>query len=264
VSTRRRLEKLERALPASSAVLLWFESANQARTILSYVRACLEQPDPNADLVRLRNHVVRPARASDLPASQVARATAVALRDAALTYQLLLVLNGAAQAFADWAVPRSVFLVAELGRLLLEDPSGRVASSANSENAATDRGSWQVWRESVEALVGEVHIESEARAVLERSYFAGRSVLFAEIADAWGPLAAQAAGLETLVGQLREPFRAQAGFDRPPILPQRPGSLETRVQLRAAELLDDARIGALQQMGQRAKAVAIMERRLRS
>jgi hypothetical protein len=258
------LEKLERALPASSAVLLWFASVNQARSILAYVRACLEQDDPNADLTRLCNHVVRAVRESELPASEIARATAVALRDAALTYQLLLALNAAALAFADSAVPRSVLLVAELGRLLLEDPSGRVASSANSENAAADRRSWQVWRESVEAFVGGVRVESEARAVLERTYFAGRSVLFAEIADAWGPLATRAAGLETMVGQMREPFRTQTGFDRPAILPQRPGSFETRVQLRATELLDDARIGAFQQMGQRSKAVALMERRLRS
>jgi hypothetical protein len=67
-----------------------------------------------------------------------------------------------------------------------------------------------------------------------------------------------------MVENLPEPFRARAGFDRPPILPTQPGSIDDRAGRRAVELTDEARIAAFESLGERRRAIALLERRLRT
>jgi hypothetical protein len=164
VTTRERVTALERAVPASRAVLYWFTRANKSRSILAYVRSCLEQDDPNADFARIHAHVVRAASHAQRiqPPRERGRAISVALRDAAFAYQLILVLNATMNHFADRARLRSLLLVGEMGRLIDHASDEPNPSQDQTGSAEHPDAGWQRWRESVEAFVDDVCVEGQA------------------------------------------------------------------------------------------------------
>jgi hypothetical protein len=120
---------------------------------------------------------------------------------------------------------------------------------------------WAQWRAVVDRLSLVVRVENEARARLEQQYFGGHDVLFADAAMAW---ASYLDMVERLVGlaeamtwtdQAKAPRRRPAGVDET-------ASVEARAADRVARLADDARVRAYETLGDRPKAVQLMERRL--
>jgi hypothetical protein len=109
-----------------------------------------------------------------------------------------------------------------------------------------------------------VRVEQAARSALDETYFAGRSVLFAEVAEDWTRVGEQADRVDSILETLREPFRTRAGFGLRRVLPAKPGLIASRAQSRAAELADEARIAAFEILGDRGRAIAIAESRLRT
>jgi hypothetical protein len=117
---------------------------------------------------------------------------------------------------------------------------------------------------TVEALtlVELVAVEEEARASLESRYFDGRPVLLGDAAQEW-------AGLRDMVDRL-----ASLAGVRPPVIGARTSGHRRstaaagrrhradRVQERARTHADDARDSTFEQLGDRRRALAILERRL--
>jgi hypothetical protein len=105
----------------------------------------------------------------------------------------------------------------------------------------------------VDRLVADVRVETEARSDLERRYLGGRAVLFPDAAAAW---AGHADLVERLLGlaEVIEPARATRR-------PSGGESLAARVEALATWLADDARVKAYEILGERERAVSIMERR---
>jgi hypothetical protein len=116
---------------------------------------------------------------------------------------------------------------------------------------------------TVEALtlVELVAVEEEARASLESRYFDGRPVLLGDAAQEW-------AGLRDMVDRL-----ASLAGVRPPVIGARTSGHRRsaaagrrhradRVHERARTLADDARDSTFEQLGDRRRALAILERRL--
>jgi len=120
---------------------------------------------------------------------------------------------------------------------------------------------WALWWLVVDRLRLEVRVENEARATLERRFFAGHDVFFADASAAW-------ASHVDLVERLRGLAETMASTGGPMARSRRStrtapgGSLNERVTERVAALADDARVRAYEILGDRPRAVEIMERRL--
>jgi hypothetical protein len=119
---------------------------------------------------------------------------------------------------------------------------------------------WANWREVVERLSRDVEIENAARAQLQRRYFGGREVFFADTGQAWAEHVDLVDRLERLAQGLTPPAKPSSRR----CSPRTDGiaSLEDRIAQRVEVLADDARVRAFGIMGERDRAVGIMERRL--
>ena len=114
-------------------------------------------------------------------------------------------------------------------------------------------------RTVVDRLVADVRVETEARVELERRYLGGHPVLFPDAATAWAgyvELVERLSGLAETIEPARptRPTRRASGGE----------SLAAQVGALATRLADDARVKAYEILGERERAVSIMERRLGS
>lgn len=264
MTARRRLDRLERSLAPQAAVLLWVETAKRHGSLNAFARSLLDGVDPGADLRRIHDQVV--SWVADTTAgkstSEIAKATAAALRQAMSRYQLVLVLNRTAAAFAQVVLLQSWVLVDRLERPVL-DPSGDGAQADGDRSGAgrqVDRAEPD-WCALSDALVRDVRVEQRARSALDDAYFGGRSVLFPDVAEDWAALRGQADRLSAIVGSIRarSPATTKPG-SRNPLGP----SMNARVDARGAELADDARIATFEFYGERDEVLAIATKRLRA
>jgi len=265
MTARRRLDKLEHSLGPKEAILRWLEEAHRFGSIVEYARATIDLPESAQPSIRITEHVeaairrTRRGRTDD----ELELAVRQAIGDVVFLYQLVFVLNQTAANYAHEAMSRSLVLSGQLARLVTDPLSeDQDARRANLPAARQVDRAWQVWRESTEALVSDIRVEQAARSGLEKAYFAGGAVLFADVAEDWTRLGDQADRLDTIVTTLREPYRTRAGFRRRRILPKEPGSIASRAQSRKAELADDARIAAFEALDERPRAIALAEARL--
>ena len=265
MTARRRLDKLEHSLGPTEAILRWLEEAHRFPSVVEYARATIDLPDSAQPPIRTAEQVAAAIHGAFKNPSPDAHDLAVrrAVGDTMFLYQLVFVLNMTAADFAHEAVSRSLVLSGQLARLVTDPLSEEQdARRANLPAARQLDRAWQVWRESIEAFVCDVRVEQAARSGLEKAYFAGGAVLFADVAEDWTRLGDQADRLDTIVTTLREPYRTRAGFRRRRILPEEPGSIGSRAQSRKAELADDARIAAFEALDERPRAIALAEARL--
>jgi hypothetical protein len=119
---------------------------------------------------------------------------------------------------------------------------------------------WAQWRAVVDRLDLDVRAEGEARTTLERRYFGGHGVLLSDAATSW----ASHVDLVERLARLAETLASTGG----PMAQARRstrtagGSLTEHVAERVARLAEDARLRAYEVLGERTRAVEIMERRL--
>ena len=120
---------------------------------------------------------------------------------------------------------------------------------------------WATWRSVVDRLDVDLRVENEARTTLERRYFGGHDLFLADVDEAW---AGHVELVERLMG-LAEMLASKAAPNARRRLSHGAGaggSVAERVTHRVSELADDARVRAHEIMGDRERAVTIMERRL--
>jgi hypothetical protein len=121
--------------------------------------------------------------------------------------------------------------------------------------------SWALWWPVLDRLSLHVRVENGARATLQRRFLGGHDVLFADASATW-------ASHVDLVERLASLAETMASTGGPMARPRRSsrtapgGSLTERVADRVAALADDARVRAYEILGDRPRAVEIMERRL--
>ena len=267
MTAQSRLDKLEHSLGPKEAILRWLEEAHRFPSIVEYARATTDVAESAQPSIRIIEQVAaairrtRGGRTDD----ELEQAVRRGIGDMVFLYQLVFILNQTAADFAQLAMLRSLVLVGHLDHLVIDQLSEDVAARrADPERARGIDTAWRTWRASVEELVRDVRVEQAARSALDETYFAGRSALFAEVAEGWTQLGEQAYRLDSILETLREPFRTRAGFGLRRVLPAKPGLIADRARSRAAELADDARIAAFEIFGDRPRAIAIAESRLRT
>jgi len=165
---------------------------------------------------------------------------------------LVVVLNGRALEVARVEGLRAAAVFYWMGTLL----GGAQGPPESDKDARERREAWRSWRADVDRLVADVRVETEARAELERRFFGGHAILVPDAAAAWAghvDFVERLLGLAEAIEPARPTRRASGGE-----------SIKTRVEALATRLADDARVRAYELLGQRERAVAIMERRIES
>jgi hypothetical protein len=258
----RRLAKLEGALRPREAVLAWLAEAQQFAGMPEYGRAIAEVPveaAPLSVIVRRVDAAVRDdmrGQPRDAIEERVRRATG----DALFLFTLVFVLNIEAIEIAKVEGLRAAAVFFWMGCLLGGPRETDLAPDEVAEHAREFASAWALWRSVVDRLDFDVRVANEARATLERQHYGGHDVLFADAAKAWaehGELVRLLTGIAEIMpvtshGRARQ--RPPGGTDT--------GAVEARVEGRVRTLADDARVRAYEVLGERLKAVAIMERRL--
>jgi hypothetical protein len=268
MSAERRLAKLESALSPTAAVLLWLEEAQAYPSLVAYSRSTLDAPRSAGPLERVVEQADRAAREAlrGQGRETVSAGAARARRRAAFRFELVLGLNCEAEEVARLEGLRASALFFQM-RALTADPLFRGVAARRRDPIGVERhaSAWQSWRDLVAVLLVTVELEEEARAQLEVRYLDGHAALFADAAGEWANLREMADQLVKLAAILPPPGVAVrtdlaevARSDRPD------GDRAERVTARVAALADQARMTALDILGDREGAAAIVERRLRS
>ena len=259
----RRLAKLESALSPREAVLAWLVEAQQFPSLVDHARSIAELPVEAAPLSVIGQRVETSVRASmkGQPFEAIREAVRRAIGDGAFLFSLVMQINGQALEIANVEGLRASAVFFWMG-CLLGGPRADDLPPAEKKVYLQERGAaWASWRTVVDRLSLDVRVENEARASLERKYFGGRDVFFADVGQTWAEHVSQVerlCGLAEIVASTGGPkarLRRSTGNGAS-------GSMAERVAERVARLADDARVRAYEIMGDRERAVTIMERRL--
>jgi hypothetical protein len=255
----RRVAKVEGSLQPREAVLAWLADAQQFPTLEAQARSIADQPVEAAPLSVISARVVAASRETlqGRPRDELERAVRRAVGDAVFLFSLVMVLNLRAFEVSKVEGLRATATFWWMAALF----GGPHEPPASEADARERRDAWRLWRSVVDRLMTELRVEAAARTSLERRYLAGHDVLFADAATAW---AGYVEFVEHLGGRAEilapgEP--AKAGRRKPE--GSGPGdSLDAQAEALAGRLADDARVKAYEILGERERAVAIMERRL--
>jgi len=267
VTTERRLAKVEASLSPKEAVLRWLAEAQQYPSLVDHARSIVDLPVSAAPLTRIGESVEAAVRDAMKGAARATIEAAVrrAVGDAVFLFVLVMKLNTAALELARLEGLRAAALSLWVGALLGGPPVGdREARESDLEQGRERLAAWRRWHGVLDSIVTEVGAEEDARAALERRYFDGQSVLFADAAEAWTGLREHVDLLTALAERFPEVLRASTSSDDEPEVGGSSQSLTDLAASRARTLADDARVTAFEVLGDRPRAVAIMERRLRT
>jgi len=262
-ATGRRLAKLEGALLPREAVLAWLVEAQQYPSLVDHVRSIAELPVEAAPLSVIGERVETAVRASlkGQPRDAIETAARRAVGDGVFLFTLALGLNVVALEVARLEGLRAAAAFYWMG-CLLGGPRAADLARAEAETYKREQAdAWAQWRTMVDRLSLDVRVEAEARATLERRYFGGHDVFFADAAEAW-------AGHVDFVERLASLADAMAPTGGPKARPRQSTGTEAsglvtgRVAEHVARLVNDARVRAYEILGDRPRAVEILERRL--
>ncbi len=249
----RRLAKLEASLTPQAAVLAWLAEV-EGMTSVDLARAIAEAPVEAAPLSVIGARVVAAVRLErkGQGRDEIERAALRAQGDAVFLFCLVLEVNRQAFEIAEREGLRASCALLWMG-VLLGGPDGPPVDAADAKER---RDAWRTWHTLVDALGLDVRVEQAARTRLEQRYLAGHAVLFADAAADWAPYVAQVERLTRLADSM-----TSIGHGKPRRLA---GEEDALIAARADQLADDARVRAFGIIGERERAVSIMERRLRA
>lgn len=264
-ATDRRLAKLEHALSPTVAVLAWLADAQQFASSTDHARAIAALPVEAAPLSVIGQRIEASVRASlkGQPQDVVWEKVRRGVGDGAFLFCLVLQINAQTIELSKVEGLRASAVFYWMGCLL----GGPLETELPPAEAKVYRQElaecWESWRGVVDRLSVDVDVENEARARLEKRYFGGRDVFFRDVAEAWS---SHVELVERIAGRAEAmllPGKPR-GRRREPEASVSMASDEARVACRAQTLADDARVRAYEIMGERERAAAIMERRLRA
>jgi hypothetical protein len=257
VTLARRLAKLEASRSPTEVVLSWLAEAHEWPTLPAYLATLVDAPREAWPLGRIAGQVEASVRASTKGTpDEVWQAVRWAVGDAWFLLELVLAFNLAARQIRDIEGLRWALLTKWLGLLSSEAELAERTRCGDPEQAAREA---QDWRDVLAFSLTTLSTEDAARVALERRYFDGQPVLFPALAREWIDLLERLEWLAAHANRLPELRTAGEhglGLDR-----LRAGAAEG-ARARAGELIDSARIEALTMLGERERAVTIIERRL--
>jgi hypothetical protein len=259
----RRLAKLEGALRLREAVLAWLAEVQEVTDISAYTGEVAEVPIEAAPMSVIARRVDAAVR-DDMkgqPRDAIADAVYRATGDALFLFSLVFQVNIDVHEMARIEGLRAAAVVFWMGCLLGGPRDDDILPNEVAEHHRELTSAWATWLWVVDRLDLDVRVATEVRATLAERYYAGQEVLFADARTDWEEHVETVERLTRLADAIGSSDRgkaARSAGSREPALP----SVEARVVDRVAWLTDQAKVRAYEVLGDRPKAVAIMERRM--
>jgi hypothetical protein len=235
--------------------------AHEFGTLEAYARSLVDLPVEAAPLSRIgaQTEASVRARMKGKPRDQVDAAVWNAIGDAVFRYILFLHLNTSALAMAELEGLRAAATFYWMGCLLGGPGESDLEPGEWTAHQADLAESWQLWRAMVAGLLVVSLVEEEAREQLEARYLGGQPALLSGVQEDWDRFADQTDRLWSIANRM-EPMSLKGV--REPSADEGEQAWDDRVADRARKLADDARISTFDRLGENARAVAILERRL--
>jgi hypothetical protein len=253
MTAERRLAALEAALSPTELVVRWLDEAHGFGGIQAYVRSMLDDPAvvPPAD--QLARAAASGARASlrGKGVEVIGKAVDGAIRDTIFRFELVLRINTVSHEL--------------IGRQMLLDGvfSGQLAMLATGGQDAGRRD--MAYLERIAQLrqliidrLDELEAAGQARLSVEERYLAGHPALFPDSVAAW---AEQLENSEA-IGRLAVGLAEKDGLPWP--TPQDPDTMAARVTQLVDDLVEPAKVIALEQLGEGRRAFGIATSWLRA
>ena len=251
MTTDRRLDHLEGGLPPREGTLLWLSEAQQHGSLPAYCGWLVDRPLAEAPLVRLHEQAVTEVRRvmRGEPLERRYEGEEQADRDVAFLFEVVMLLNVEAEKLVREGGLRYGMLFWEMRAISAEGgPRQRPAAPDPVWGSIAER--WTRWHAAVSGLLDDLRVSDEARTLLERRYLDGRVTLFPDLVARWSQLREAVADLAVLA------------VLHGAVVPEA-GSHPDRVAAAVEDLLRWARARALDIVGNRDEAMAIIDRWLR-
>ena len=259
----RRLAKLEGALRPREAVLAWLAEARSSptwRTTAGTSPSCPIEAAPMSVIARRVDAAVREDMKGQ-PREAIEDAVYRATGDALFLFCLIFQVNIDAIEMARVEGLRAGGVFCWMGSLLGGPRDEDLAPEELEQHHAELTRCWAMWLSVVDRLDWDVRVANGVRAALAERYYAGQDVLFADARTDWTAHVEQVERMRWFADAIGASARGKAAKRLRAAGPALP-TVEAGVADRMAWLTDQAKVRAYEVLGERPKAVAIMERRL--
>jgi hypothetical protein len=262
VTAKRRVEALESSLRPLDVAHHVIAEDREFASLDAYARAIADVPVEAAPMSRIAEQSEASVRsaAKGQPRDDVEAAVRRAVGDAIFRYILFLRMNTAALELAEREGLRATVMTFCMGCLLGGPREHDLTPEDWRAHQAEQANAWRVWRGVVGSLLLLVMVEDDARDQLEARYLGGQPALLAESQAEWDRFADLVDRLSSMSTNLARDDHD--GEER--ALAEAEHHYFERVAARAQWLADEARVATFERLGEMPRAVAIMERRVRS
>lgn len=242
----RRVTALEATLSPTQLVLRWLAEAHSHGSLTAYVAAILDDEPEDFPLNRLCREAVAGARAGTgkRAREQTEAAVRAALQQTVFRFELVLRINITTLELLDKQGLVDAVLCGHLAMLA----SGHPPIAAGGPAVAEQLGSS---RDLALRRVGELHACQEARSLVESRYLDGHPALFPDGFQEWEEQVAATERLAVMADRLSElDGAARPSFDMP-------DAIAARVPSAVADLVEPAKVTALEKIGEGDRAIRI-------
>ena len=235
----RRLAQVEAALTPTQLVLRWLDEAHRYGSLEAYVDSILDADPADFPLNRLAREATgggerRWAR------REPPEAVRTALRQTVLRFELVLRINVRTHELLEREVLVQAVITGH-GALLAAEPESARRDPGHRERLATSR-------DLALRRVVELHAAAQARAGAEARYLDGHGALFPEALAAWEAQVGESERSAVMAERLAELDGV------PPAEFDPKASVAERVQALLADLLEPAKVTALEKLGETDRA----------
>jgi hypothetical protein len=244
---------LEAGLSPTQLVLRWLAEAHAYGSLSAYVDAHLDDDPEDFPLNRLCREAVAGAKAvtGKRAREQTDAAVRAALRQTVFRFQLVIGINVSAHERIDREVLVHAVLCAYGALLASEPPKRHPDGPAHQKRLA-------LTAELAVRRVIELHAAQEARTLAEARYLDGHPALFPEVLRTWDEQVHEGERLAVMADRLAE----LDGAARPELDIQ--DAVEGPVPALLADLVEPAKVTALEKLGEGDRAFRIATSWLRS
>jgi len=242
----RRLAKIDGTLTPTQLVLRWLAEAHAHDSLEAYVRSILDAPGHQQPIDRLcrEAHDGAQARLRGKPAEQVRAAVRSALRETVFRYELVLRIYVTTHELLDRELPIHALFAMHLAMLASEDRKERLEDDSHLERL-------DQCRRLTLFRVDELLASREARSAVEARYLDGHPALFPDLAAAFEKQLKASQEVAMMAVRLAE----LDGL--PPVAPPDPEAFSGRSAELVADLVEPAKVEALDKLGEGRKAFDI-------
>lgn len=254
MTVTRRLAVLETSLTPTRRVVAWLDEAHALGDLTAYVESLLDQPPEAAPINRLAREAASAARTAGRgrPAEVIDAAVRTALRETIFRYELVMRINVTGHELMDRALLLYTALAAQLALLAGEKRA--------APRSGPDHLGWLAQcRDLAMRQVTELLGAQEARSTVEGRYLDGHAALFPDTVAAWAEQLQMAQTLAVMADRLAELDGAP-----PLVAPADSDAVSRRAAVLVADLVEPARVTALDKLDEGRRATTVATRWLRS